>query len=103
MIYSTNLALGALGTSSANLYTSPAGVTTVVREIDLYSFSGATDYVVFGCNVAGIGATFWYFTTLAPAQTYQWKGRLVIPAGQVINGFAQSANNTYVISGYQLT
>lgn len=84
-------------------YTVPAGYVAVLRDVDVFCnlYSTSTEFYVAGVG----GAILWYVTVgaLTDPSFYQWRGRQVFNAGDIIT-FAGSSNGVdMTASGYLLS
>lgn len=101
-VYSTNLFTGLAPTSTSTVYTTPAGYTTIVRDIEVYNQSVNSYSIYFYTNVSGSNLVFAGDTGLAADGFYQWKGRVVLPATFSLLIFGGGATIHVTMSGYQL-
>jgi hypothetical protein len=87
---------------SGNLgYTCPAGVATVLRDVDatVYGNSGTAQFYVGGA----VGQFIWLIEAGAgAAESYQWRGRQVFNPGDIIT-FSAGGMWDITASGYHLT
>lgn len=102
-IYSTLLAQGTFPLVQTSIYTSPVGVTTVVRDIELFEWAVGAMTMYIATSVSGFVATVYYVASSTQNSGYQWKGRVVVPAGGQLLALATTASSQYLISGYQLS
>lgn len=100
IVYSRKLAAGSINAGvNVNVYTVPAGTTTIVRDIEVAAILAAAGLLL----VTEGGIWIASFTEAATQYaSYQWTGRVVLNAGDVINVDAISNDWTYRISGYEL-
>ncbi len=100
-IYSKQLFCGSTtGSGTSDLFTAAAGVTTVIRCIDIVpDDSGSTIQVKVSSPLALLMTQ-----TLASAGAwYPWRGRQVILPGQVIQlTYTGAASCFIIVSGYEL-
>jgi hypothetical protein len=100
--YSTRFFIGAMPTAQGVLYTVPAGFTVVLRDIELYQYSGGSGLYYLAISAAGSNAIVYAVTAAPTASSYHWDGRVVMNAGDELLGQAAAANNQVVVSGYLL-
>lgn len=101
VVYSTKFAAGAQASGSTSVvYTVPAGYVAVVRDIEVGAQNAPANSVAI--NLAGV-AEIYQAGGIAQYSTAQWKGRVVLNAGDQINVDAIAGTWTYIISGYLLT
>jgi hypothetical protein len=98
--YSTRL-LAWQSTATPTPFTVPTGYVCVVRDLDIWSGGGsiinwtlAVDRV---CKLAG-GA----FTVISEQQVATWRGRQVVPEGEIIEVLLDGATDG-AVSGYLLS
>jgi hypothetical protein len=92
-----------LAWSSSSLvppYTVPTGYLAIVRDIDVNSPGG--DIINWAVSISGI-AKFagGQFTVAALSQFQQWRGRVVVPAGELIIAGSDGLTDG-VVCGYLL-
>lgn len=102
-VYSTLLAFASVSpTSLTDVFTVPDGTTCVVREIDYQNYSGTTTILTVQGRVSGDQAIIAALSQASTGTTAQWTGRMVLPAGSVIEVVAGEAAFAWSISGYLL-
>lgn len=102
-VYSTQFFAGNLAAGGANLYTTPANMTVVVRDIEAYNSSASPSDFNVGVDVAGLGIPI-YLVSQAPSATWhQWSGRAVVNPGQTITAYSGLGGTLLIVSGYLLT
>lgn len=99
-VYTQRFAVGQMPSTMAvvSLFTVPAGYTYVVRDME-FSGHGATSWgaTLF---ISGTNAQWGRFVQ-SGIPSVQWEGRVVLLAGESLNGAATtSAGCDYVICGY---
>jgi hypothetical protein len=88
---------GVLGT----LFTVPSSKVAVLRDMEQFT-GGAADLFNVQISVSGLPTIVWYLNSAPASSWHQWTGRTVIPAGGLIQAFAQNANDQLIVSGYLL-
>lgn len=102
-VYSTLLAFAAVSpTSLTDVFTVPVDTTCVIREINYQNYSGVTALLTVQGRVSGSQAIIAAVSQGSAGVTAQWTGRMVLPAGSVIEVVAGEANFAWSISGYLL-
>lgn len=100
IVYSRKLAAGTINAGvNNNVYTVPAGTTTIVRDIEVADVLALAGLILITQGGIWIAS---FTGTAAQYASYQWTGRVVLNAGDVINVDAVSSDWTYRISGYEL-
>ena len=100
-VYSIRLAgLTLSGAFSGTLYTVPAGYTVVLREID--AFTPDTVPTPLFCIMGSVPATFVLLNPGSGPSSPQWRGRLVMPAGETLELSLAGGNWRMFVSGYLL-
>jgi hypothetical protein len=86
------------------LYTVPSGQTVVVRDLEVYNFSGVTiAEIQVQLGVSGSTSGVLAFCNNVLASTCaQWTGRSVVPAGLSLVAFSTGSNFSMLVSGYLL-
>lgn len=103
-VYSVRLFAGQITTSLSSLYTVPANAVVVVRDVELYNNSGASDHADVAINVSGGTLTQVIGTaSIANGVSFQWKGRIVLAPADIIQAFTGAGNWLCYISGYNFT
>jgi hypothetical protein len=103
--YSTLLWTGTATSSQATVYTTPAGYTTVVRDVEVLNGTAAVlsfHLVLHGASGFPDGV-FALNSQLAAGAGWQWQGRVVVPAGASIQMPGYGTSVYGCISGYQLS
>jgi len=100
-VYTKSLARGtmAAGTSSV-IYTVPAGVRTVVRDIETVLATGTSALHYLQVNGA-VNAVIIPLDTANPWR--QWRGEIVLDVGDTLTLFAVTGGVFYNYSGWELT
>jgi hypothetical protein len=102
--YSRLLWQGTFPTTSTDIYTVAAGVTAVLRDIELASAATGDTGLFLTTSVPGFdGSAIFYNLPTQPGFHFQWQGRIVLPPGSALQGLIGLANVFGVISGYELT
>lgn len=102
-VYSTLLATFNTTTAQVTYYTVPAGTTVVIRDIEATDFSGVANTLFIQIGVTGFTQTVIEPQTSASVRWVQWKGRLVLPAGGILQSASSSAGHSVAVSGYLLS
>jgi hypothetical protein len=102
-VYSTQL-LAINGLAAEVTYTVPAGLTAVVREIDVASAVGGG----WSCSFKAAGVGHWLYMASSDVgarntESGQWHGRLILAAGQVLQVEPGTGTPTVIVSGYLLS
>lgn len=104
MIYSVRLFAGSFSTTLASLYTAPANSVIDIRDVELYNNSGAADHADVAIDVSGFGLVQFIGTASVPnGQSVQWKGRVILAPGDIIQAFSGAGTWLAYISGYSFT
>jgi hypothetical protein len=104
MPYSTNFFTGELTVSGTVLYTVPASYTAVLRDIEIYNGSGATPlFNIQGVVPGPLNGIIFLSGSFPLSEWVQWKGRVVLPAGSEITGYASAFPFYLLLSGYLLS
>ena len=94
----------AMATSAANIHTSPALTSTIIKQILLCNTTGlvqtATLYVAASGAVSD-AKTIFKAISLDPSETTILNLVLVLAAGEIISGFASNAGVTITINGIE--
>jgi hypothetical protein len=103
-VYTKLLFMGQITTTLGPWYTVPAGITAVLRDLEVENNSAATDTLLVALlSVPGFGnAYFLTFPTVPNGQSRQWQGRVAIPAGGQLGGNSQGGQWNIVATGYEL-
>lgn len=103
-VYSTAFVSRSCPTTLTTVYTVPTGYTAVVREIDIFNFSGGPgEYSVY-LTVSGLSTSCLFsIAALANQATAQWQGRAPAPAGSFLQFIGGSALAQVFIGGYLLS
>lgn len=102
-VYSTRFAAVTLSAAEPALYTVPAGYVAVIRDMELTNQTGAN--VSFAIDLTSPGpltATIYYDGSFPLASWFQWQGRVVLNAGDVLGASASSYPVGLVVSGFLL-
>jgi hypothetical protein len=102
-VYSTLFFHGTVPAGVPTLYTVPAAMTVVLRDLELYNGDAVERNTNFQLQVAGSQAIFWA-PQVQPATWYQWHGRTVIPSGGIVIGYGGGSTLIQLtMSGYLLS
>lgn len=102
-VYSSLLWQGSAPSSTAVVYTVPAGITVVVRDVEWLNNTGAALNAYLLSAVSGFGdAAFAVNNSIPVSQAWQWQGRVVIPTGGSISVGGAPSGALVLISGYEL-
>lgn len=89
---------GAAATSSATLYTVPASTTSVLTDIVVSNTSADQQYVTITIDGVNIVPT----VPVSAKQVVNLQFRTVIPTGDIIAGYASSADVKFHLSGVEI-
>jgi hypothetical protein len=89
---------GAAATSSATLYTVPSSTTSVLTDIVVSNTSADQQYVTITIDGVNIVPT----VPVSAKQVVNLQFRTVIPAGDIIAGYASSADVKFHLSGVEV-
>lgn len=101
-IYSKQLSVGPLPETWGVIYTSIEGITTVVRDVELFNSGSVAALAQITVQGPGGSATLVQVTALEPGQTFQWQGRAVLAPGDELYGNGNGGDVRAWISGYEL-
>lgn len=102
-VYSANLFVGPGTGSLQTIYTSPAGVTTVVRDVSVFATSSIATPVYLVHQVSGgSAAVFALAGTLAADAGFHWEGREVLAPGDTLELGAYGSALLVTVNGYKL-
>lgn len=101
-VYSKQLSVGALPLTWGVLYSSVEGITTVVRDVELFNSDSVAALAQITVSGPGGSATLVQITALAAGQTFQWQGRAVLAPGDELFGNGNGHDVRAWISGYEL-
>jgi hypothetical protein len=93
-----------LTSSAVTLYTAPAGVTAIVRNIHVNNTSASAYGFSLGLNgtPATLSNALYSNYMLATNSAFDWSGFLVVPAGQTLVGLCSASGVlNIVISGVE--
>lgn len=90
---------GAAATSSATLYTVPAATTAVLTDIVISNTSASQQYVTITVDSVNILPT----VPISANTVITIQPKTVIPTGDIIAGYASSADVNFHISGVELS
>jgi len=94
--------LAAFATSDTSLgYTSPAagsGVDTIT-SIHVANNDGSAQTFTIAQGGEAVGTDQWKAVSVASGATFDWNGRLTLPASTTLHGHASSANVNVQING----
>lgn len=100
MIYSRQLSLGHQNTSGTqNIYTVPAGITAVVRDIQMMATTPGTPS---DCFLYMGGEPVWYSGLVTGYANVHEECRIVLNAGEVIQIDVHAGTWSFLLSGYEL-
>lgn len=101
----TQLAKGAMSTSTSTLYTVNAGYQFTLRDIEICNTTTApatfTIYLVPAGGTASASNAMFYNAPINGLTTVQWTGQQVLGAGGTIQASASATTVTIMISGGQ--
>jgi hypothetical protein len=102
--YSTALAWANVSpTTNTTVYTVPANSVVVVRDIEVFNYSGSASSLTIQFSASGqLGLVKYWSALVSGADSLQWQGRVVIPEHGLLQLAASHANVQYAISGYLL-
>lgn len=101
-VYSIRLfAVSLTGPTSPTVYTVPAATTVVLREVDAYVPDVSPTPLFFVLST--VPATAFFLTASAGPASVQWRGRLVMPAGESLELSLGGGNWRVYGSGYLLS
>lgn len=89
---------GAAATSSATLYTVPSSTTSVLTDIVVSNTSADQQYVTITIDGVNIVPT----VPVSAKQVVNLQFRTVIPTGDIIAGYASSADVKFHLSGVEI-
>lgn len=89
---------GAAATSSATLYTVPSSTTSVLTDIVVSNTSTDQQYVTITIDGVNIVPT----VPVSAKQVVNLQFRTVIPTGDIIAGYASSADVKFHLSGVEV-
>ena len=85
---------------AATIYTTPAATTAVVRAVHVVNETTTSAAFTLSVGVDGAGKRFFYAQQVAPGDSFDWSGNLVLAAGDVLQAYASApAALTITISG----
>jgi hypothetical protein len=90
---------GAAATSSTTLYTVPAATTAVLTDIVISNTSSNQQYVTITVDTVNILPS----VPVSGNTVVTIQPKTVIPTGDIVAGFASSADISFHISGVELT
>ena len=94
----------AMATSAGNIYTTPAGTSTIVKQIMLCNTDSATQTAtlyVADYTAAAAAKTIFKLISLDPSETTILNLSLVLYTTEKISGLASNAGVTITISGIE--
>jgi hypothetical protein len=89
---------GSAATSSATLYTVPSSTTSVLTDIVISNTSSDQQYVTMTVDGINILPT----VPISPNTVITIQPKTVIPTGDIVAGFATSANVNFHVSGVEI-
>lgn len=100
-IYSKQLFLGTVASGGGGaIYTVPANTIAIIRSIRLLPFGGGTPWTIFW----EINSVFFSYASIAAStDVYEWEGRMVLNAGDVLKLNTATGGWAGIVSGYELT
>lgn len=104
-VYSHLFFAGQLSTALTKVYTTPSGLVSVLRDLEVQNNGSAPDSLLIAIfDAPGFANAFFLrFDTVAPGQSRQWTGRVVVGAPGGFGGNSGGQQWNVVMSGYQLT
>lgn len=104
-VYSTLFAAGSTVAGFQVVYTVPALMTVVVRDIEVTNLTALSGLLNVSRAVSGTAQQLIWRTPTLPTLTWaQWAGRTVLNPGDEIGLDGGSSSGwTYLVSGYLLT
>jgi hypothetical protein len=100
--YSTNFWTGPVPAGSTVLYTVPALEVVVIRDIEAFNSASSAQQISVQSRVSGSTGIIFNEAAAVSAANFQWQGRVVIPAGGELLGYAAEAGLLLIVSGYLL-
>lgn len=88
----------ALAAATATLYTVPAGATTTIRNLHITNDSAAPVNFTLSIGTDAVGKRFYSQMSLAPRDSLDWFGALVLTAGELLTGFASVAGVATIVA-----
>lgn len=101
-VYSKNLYLNFLPIGTFTLITPNPAKVTILRDIELFNGSGTVSTMSLAVSSSGNALVFIWLQDHPAATTYQWKGRLVVPAGSEVTATIGNDYWHLNVSGYEL-
>jgi hypothetical protein len=103
--YSVNFFTGPCAADSITWYTVPANYVAVIREIDYYNASAGTINNIHNVvtNPGPTAAIFGWVASMLTLTGYQWRGRVVVPAGGILQLSGTDPSFYMTASGYLLS
>jgi hypothetical protein len=102
--YSTRFFAEAISAEVNPAYTVPSGFVAVLRDLELYNETGDTDTLNCELTIPGPLNVIMYSAAEVPTyQSVQWRGRVVLNAGDVLWFYAGHYPWQVVASGYLLS
>lgn len=102
--YSSRLFAGVMSAvADTNLYVVAAGTTVVLRDIEIYNYSGAVQALSLSVLVSGANFKCLQLPLPVGIQTTQWQGRIVLEPTDILQGHCTTVDNFLYVSGYVLT
>jgi hypothetical protein len=95
--------LGSIDTSTAGFHTlgtTPTGKVWIVRDAEFFAISGGATQAGLYDSAAGCNFAYQYAT--GSLQSFSWRGRAVLSAGQAIACYVASGRWQIVVYGYEL-
>ena len=89
---------GSAATSSVTLYTVPSSTTSVLTDIVISNTSSDQQYVTMTVDGINILPT----VPISPNTVITIQPKTVIPTGDIVAGFATSANVNFHVSGVEI-
>lgn len=93
---------GSVPTAVTVVYTVPAQITTVVRDVEYLNYSSTPASIAVNIGNPGSNGLILFDNTVAPNKSVHWEGRVVLaPAGTILIS-ASVTQFAMTISGYEL-
>lgn len=104
-VYSVRLATNIVSAGPVLVYTVPAGIAAVVRDVLATQVSASSGAFSIFLTVAG-GASnlrLWTWGSIPDFGNVHWEGRQVLEPGDTLSVITDGSTWHYSISGYQLS
>jgi hypothetical protein len=102
-VYSVRFFAGLVAVPTTTIYTVPAATTIVLRDLEVYnSTAAAINFPLYLVPSGSGGFPCIHINSIAPTQSAQWAGRVVLTAGDALQT-SQGQTGVYLtLSGYNL-